>query len=96
MDEAKSAYQTIIKRLTQDTITANLYTIAPNLNGAIWILVVSWLSDRYQSRAFWSILSISVSMVGFICLGTVDLVHQTGLGYFFTFLLTTGVSAKYK
>ena len=35
---------TMIKRLTKDTITANLYTIAPNLNGAIWIVAMCWVS----------------------------------------------------
>jgi len=73
---------TIVKRITVDTIKANLFTIAPNLNGAIWIIVVCWISDRFQIRAFCAIASIAVSMIGFICLGTVDLVHQTALGYF--------------
>ncbi|KAF2118737.1 major facilitator superfamily domain-containing protein [Lophiotrema nucula] len=81
---------TMIKRLTKDTITANLYTIAPNLNGAIWIIAMCWVSDRFQSRALCSMIAMGVSMIGFICLGTVDLVHQTGLGYFFTFMLTFG------
>lgn len=71
---------------------ANLYTIAPNLNGAIWIIVMCWISDQFQQRAICSIIAMAVSMVGFICLGTVDLVHKTGVGYFFTFLLTFGVS----
>ena len=84
---------TMIKRLTKDTITANLYTIAPNLNGAIWIVAMCFVSDRFQSRAFCSMIAMGVSMIGFICLGTVDLVHQTGLGYFFTFMLTFGVSS---
>jgi hypothetical protein len=81
----------MIKRLTEDTITANLYTIAPNLNGAIWIMVVCTLSDYFQSRALMSVGAVAISMVGFICLGTVDLVHKVGVGYFFTFLLTFGV-----
>lgn len=84
---------TMIKRLTKDTITANLYTIAPNLNGAIWIIAMCWVSDRFQSRAFCSMVAMGVSMIGFICLGTIDLVRQTGLGYFFTFMLTFGVSS---
>lgn len=81
---------TIIKRLTKDTIKANLYTIAPNLSGGVFIVLVCWLSDRFQQRAFCAIGSVVISMIGFICLGTVDLVHQTGLGYFFTFMLTFG------
>jgi hypothetical protein len=80
-----------VKRLTTDTVKANLYTIAPNLNGAIWIIVVCYISDRFQKRALCAIFAMAVSMIGFICLGTVDVVHQFALGYFFTFLITFGV-----
>ncbi|OAL23908.1 hypothetical protein AYO20_10820 [Fonsecaea nubica] len=81
---------TLIKRLKPDTVQANLFTIAPNLNGAVWIVVVCWISDRFQARGIWSVLTMGTSMIGFICLGSVDLVHKTGVGYFFTFLLTFG------
>ncbi|RDW63281.1 MFS general substrate transporter-13 [Coleophoma cylindrospora] len=81
---------TIIKRLTVDTVKANLYTIAPNLNGAIWIIVMCYISDRFQIRSFCSMFAVGVSMIGFICLGTVDVAHHFGIGYFFTFLLTFG------
>ncbi|KIY00448.1 uncharacterized protein Z520_04133 [Fonsecaea multimorphosa CBS 102226] len=81
---------TLIKRLKPDTVQANLFTIAPNLNGAVWIVVVCWISDRFQARGVWSVITMGTSMIGFICLGSVDLVHKTGVGYFFTFLLTFG------
>lgn len=82
----------MVKRLTDDTITANKYTIAPNLSGAIWITLACILSDYFQSRALIAVFAVGVSMIGFICLGTVDLVDKVGVGYFFTFLLTFGVS----
>lgn len=50
-----------------------------------------WVSDYFQTRAFCTMIAVAVSMIGFICLGTVNLVSETGLGYFFTFLLTFGV-----
>ncbi|OQU97695.1 hypothetical protein CLAIMM_03587 isoform 2 [Cladophialophora immunda] len=81
---------TLIKRLKPDTVQANLFTIAPNLNGAVWIVVVCWISDRFQARGIWSVITMGTSMIGFICLGSVDLVHKAGVGYFFTFLLTFG------
>lgn len=84
----------MVKRLTKDTVKANLYTIAPNLSGAIWIIVMCYISDRYQKRALCAMAAVAVSMIGFICLGTVDVIHQFGLGYFFTFLLTFGVSTS--
>ncbi|RDW89243.1 MFS general substrate transporter-42 [Coleophoma cylindrospora] len=81
---------TIIKRLTNDSIRANLFTIGPNLSGGLCIVLVCWISDRYQQRALCAIGATLVSMVGFIVLGTADLVHHTGAGYFCTFLLTFG------
>jgi hypothetical protein len=63
-------------------VKANLYTIAPNLSGGVFIVLVCWLSDKTQQRAICAIVSVAISAVGFICLGTVDITHHTGLGYF--------------
>ncbi|KAE8442752.1 hypothetical protein EG329_002892 [Mollisiaceae sp. DMI_Dod_QoI] len=81
---------TIVKRITIDTVKANLYTVAPNLSGGVFIVLICWLSDKTQQRALCAIGAVAISMIGFICLGTVDITHKTGLGYFFTFLLTFG------
>ncbi|RFU25169.1 hypothetical protein B7463_g11168, partial [Scytalidium lignicola] len=80
---------TIIKRLATNTVRANLLTIAPNISGGLF-MVVCWISDRYQQRALCAIGATIISMIGFIVLGTADLVHHTGAGYFCTFLLTFG------
>ncbi|KAH8807922.1 major facilitator superfamily domain-containing protein [Xylogone sp. PMI_703] len=81
---------TIIKRLASDTVRANLLTIAPNISGGLFIVIVCWISDRYQQRALCAVGATIISMIGFIVLGTADLVHHTGAGYFCTFLLTFG------
>lgn len=73
---------TIVKRITVDTVKANLYTVAPNLSGGVFIVLICWLSDRTQQRALCAIGAVAISMIGFICLGTVDITHKTGLGYF--------------
>ncbi|ETS79308.1 hypothetical protein PFICI_09161 [Pestalotiopsis fici W106-1] len=82
---------TMIKRLAAgDTVRANLYTIAPNLSGAVFIVTVCALSDRLRRRAPFIILSTVVAMLGFILLGTLDLTRLVGVGYFCTFLITFG------
>ncbi|KUJ16734.1 MFS general substrate transporter [Mollisia scopiformis] len=81
---------TIVKRITVNTVKANLYTVAPNLSGGVFIVLICWLSDKTQQRALCAIGAVAISMIGFICLGTVDITHKTRLGYFFTFLLTFG------
>lgn len=80
----------MIKRLTNDTVQANLYTIGPNLTAVVVQLVTCWLSDYTQQRAWFSIGPMLVSMLGFIFLGALDLVHRAKLGYFFTYWLTFG------
>uniref|UniRef100_A0A0B7KAG3 Major facilitator superfamily (MFS) profile domain-containing protein n=1 Tax=Bionectria ochroleuca TaxID=29856 RepID=A0A0B7KAG3_BIOOC len=81
----------IIKRLTQDTAKANLYTIGPNLSSAVVLLSSSFLSDRYAQRALYASGTLVVSLIGFVLLGTLDLVNLVEVGYFLTFLLTFGV-----
>lgn len=73
---------TIVKRITVDTVKANLYTVAPNLSGGVFIVLICWLSDKTQQRSLCAIGAVAISMTGFICLGTVDITHKTGLGYF--------------
>ncbi|QGA19351.1 hypothetical protein EYB26_007040 [Talaromyces marneffei] len=80
----------MIQRLTQDTVRANLYTIGPNLTGAFFMYVGCWVSDSIQQRGLVSIVVVSVSMIGWILLGTLDLVDHVKLGYFLTYLLTFG------
>ncbi|KAF7521543.1 hypothetical protein G7054_g12399 [Neopestalotiopsis clavispora] len=82
---------TMIKRLAAgDAVRANLYTIAPNLSGAVFIVAVCALSDRLRRRAPFVILSTAVAMLGFILLGTLELARLPGVGYFCTFLITFG------
>ncbi|KAF4996945.1 hypothetical protein FDECE_12268 [Fusarium decemcellulare] len=81
----------IIKRLTVDTIKANLYTIGPNLEASVALLLASFLSDRYAQRALFACGALSISLIGFVLLGSLDLVNLIEVGYFLTFLLTFGV-----
>lgn len=79
----------MIKRLTNDTTTANLYTIGPNLVASVFQLTVVWLSDRYQQRASIACATTVISLVAWILLGTLDLVNHSQVGYFLTYLITS-------
>lgn len=74
----------MVKRLTSDAAKANLYTVGPNLTAAAIQVTTAWLSDYYQQRAFYSAGAILVSLIGFVLLGTLDLVHHVKVGYFIT------------
>ncbi|KAK6954066.1 hypothetical protein Daesc_004028 [Daldinia eschscholtzii] len=79
---------TMIKRLTSEATTANLYTVGPNLTASIFQVTICWLSDRYQQRATFACSTTIISLVAWILLGTLDLVHQPQVGYFLTYLIT--------
>lgn len=79
---------TMIKRLTNKTTTANLYTVGPNLTASVFQVTICWLSDRYQQRATYACGTIVISLIAWILLGTLDLVHQPQVGYFLTYLIT--------
>ncbi|KAI5866822.1 MFS general substrate transporter [Durotheca rogersii] len=79
---------TMIKRLTNEATTANLYTVGPNLVASVFQVTICWLSDRYQQRATYACGSTVISLVAWILLGTLDLVHQPRVGYFLTYLIT--------
>ncbi|CAH0058143.1 unnamed protein product [Clonostachys solani] len=78
---------TMVKRLTKNTVQANLYTVGPNLVASAVQLTITWLSDRYQQRAYFSCGSVVVSILGWILLGTLDLVKSPKAGYFLTYLV---------
>ncbi|KAF4956251.1 hypothetical protein FSARC_11650 [Fusarium sarcochroum] len=79
---------TMIKRLTKDTVKANLYTVGPNLTASVIQLTTTWVSDRYQQRASIACGTTVVSLIAWILLGTLDLVNSPQVGYFLTYLIT--------
>ncbi|KAI2781640.1 MFS general substrate transporter [Daldinia loculata] len=79
---------TMIKRLTSEATTANLYTVGPNLTASVFQVTICWLSDRYQQRATFACGTTVISLVAWILLGTLDLVHKPQVGYFLTYLIT--------
>lgn len=53
-------------------------------------MLVAGSQDRIQQRALVSIVVTVVSMIGWVLLGVLDLVHHVKVGYFQTYLLTFG------
>lgn len=78
----------MVKRLTKDTVKANLFTVGPNLTASAIQLTTLWCSDRYQQRASIACGTTIVSIIGWILLGTLDLVDTPKVGYFLTYLIT--------
>lgn len=76
----------MIKRLTSSTPKANLYTLGPNLMAAVVQIITCYLSDRTQQRAWFTAGPVFVSMIGWVLLGSLPLVHHAGAGYFLIYV----------
>ncbi|XXH05562.1 hypothetical protein Hte_011994 [Hypoxylon texense] len=79
----------IVKRLGFSTVKTNLYTVAPALTGAVFLVAWCKSSDYFRERGFHVAMSILVSLVGYVILFTVD-TSDTAVLYFAMFLCTIG------
>ncbi|EGV59924.1 hypothetical protein CANTEDRAFT_115956 [Yamadazyma tenuis ATCC 10573] len=84
----------IIQRMGEGTVMTNLYTVAPNAWGAISLLILGFCSDFAKVRSAFIMLSILVTLVGFVTFYTLDPATQKGAAYFCCFLMTSGSSAS--
>ncbi|KAL1413796.1 hypothetical protein Q8F55_001579 [Vanrija albida] len=82
----------IIHRLGYSTVKTNLYTVAPNVVGTLFLILFTQSSDYFRERSFHVVVPLLVTMVGFVILGTIDVVHNTTVAYFACFLLCIGSS----
>jgi hypothetical protein len=80
----------VIKRLTNDTVRANLLTIGPNLVAATVMMTVSYLFGMAQQRAWFATGAITVVLIGWVLFASLDLVEKTGVGIFLTYLIISG------
>ncbi|KAK4541578.1 hypothetical protein LTR36_007875 [Oleoguttula mirabilis] len=81
---------TIVKRVAITTSKANLYTVGPNLVAAFLMLSFQWLSDRIQQRAYIAAGTVFYALIGWVLIATLDLVQMPRVGYFLTYLTTSG------
>jgi len=83
----------IIKRLGYSTVMTNLYTVAPNVTGAIMLLVLAFASDLTRTRFPFIALGFLFTLLGFVIYSVVDVHTQLHVAYFACFMMTWGSSA---
>jgi predicted MFS family arabinose efflux permease len=80
----------IVARLGYDTVKTNLYTVAPNVVGSLFVVAVAFSSDWLGDRSAHLAATLSVTAIGFVVLACVDITQNIGVGYFACFLLCAG------
>jgi len=80
----------VVARLGYSTVKTNLLTVAPNIVGAISLIALTQSSDHFRERSGHLLVALAVTMIGFIILGTIDVLHNKGVAYFACFLLSAG------
>ncbi|KAF4161885.1 hypothetical protein CNMCM6936_002899 [Aspergillus lentulus] len=84
----------IVQRLGYSTVKTNLYTVAPNVTGAVMLLLLAFSSDAARLRSPFIVLGFLLTFTGFIIYASIDDVQaQIRLAYFATFMMTWGTSA---
>lgn len=68
----------------------NLWTVAPNLVGAVFLLCVAKSSDYHRERTFHIVFSLAISLIGMIILATIDVERNKAIAYFACFLMAAG------
>ncbi|KAJ5557146.1 transporter, partial [Penicillium frequentans] len=83
----------IIKRLGYSTVKTNLYTVAPNVSGAVMLLILAFCSDWTRWRFPFIALGFLFTFIGFIIYATIDVETDLNVAYFACFMMTWGTSA---
>ncbi|KAK7729988.1 hypothetical protein SLS53_009103 [Cytospora paraplurivora] len=83
----------IVSALNYPTVKTNLYTVAPNVTGAVMLLVLAFSSDLLRIRFPFIILGFAFTFIGFIVFAACDVETQTHIAYFATFMMCWGTSA---
>lgn len=83
----------IVARLGYSTVKTNLYTVAPNITGAVMLLILAFSSDYSRRRGPFIVLGFIFTFVGFLVYATIDVLHQKHVAYFATFMMCWGTSA---
>lgn len=84
----------IIGRITTEPIQTNLYTVAPNVTGAVMLLILAFASDLTRIRFPFIVLGYVFTFTGFIIYAAIsDVQQELKLAYFATFMMCWGTSA---
>lgn len=84
----------IINSLGKSTVMTNLYTVAPNVWGAVSLLILAFSSDHFKVRSIFICIAVLSTLIGFAVFGALDTHKHIGAAYFSCFLMTTGASAS--
>ncbi|KAL4962509.1 putative MFS transporter [Aspergillus stella-maris] len=84
----------IVQRLGYSTVKTNLYTVAPNITGAVMLLILAFSSDAVRLRSPFIVLGFLFTFTGFMIYASInDIESQIQVAYFATFMMTWGTSA---
>lgn len=84
----------IIKRLGYGKLKTNLWTVAPNVVGAVVLILLSIASDKTRLRFPFVVLGFLITFIGFIVYVTIPhFVAHHGVAYFSCFLMVAGAAA---
>jgi hypothetical protein len=83
----------IVARLGYNTVKTNLYTVAPNVSGAVMLLILAFASDLTRLRSPFIALGFLFTFIGFIIYASIDVQTQLHVAYFACFMMTWGTSA---
>lgn len=83
----------IVHRLGYSTVKTNLYTVAPNISGAVVLLILAFTSDLTRRRGPFIAIGFLLTFTGMIIYATIDVLEHTNIAYFATFMMCWGTSA---
>lgn len=83
----------IVARLGYSPTMTNLYTVAPNVSGAVVLLLLAFASDYTRLRFPFVALGFLFTFIGMIVYAAIDVEHQLHVAYFASFMMTWGTSA---
>jgi MFS family permease len=83
----------IVARLGYSTVKTNLYTVAPNITGAVMLLVLAYASDYTRWRFPFVALGFLFTFCGMVIYAGIDVKHDIHVAYFACFIMTWGTSA---
>ncbi|KAK8221875.1 hypothetical protein M8818_000040 [Zalaria obscura] len=83
----------IVARLGYSTVKTDLYTVAPNITGAVMLLLLAFASDYTRLRFPFIALGFFFTFTGMIIYAAIDVSHSIHVAYFATFMMTWGTSA---
>ena len=83
----------IIAALKYDTIKTNLYTVAPNCVGAVFLLLLAFSSDLTRIRFPFIALGFALTFCGFIIFAAINVPEHLSTAYFAAFMMVWGTSA---